>query len=273
MKPTNLFEAIRSLKDMIKYDSEDYNYIKALQENELVKLHHSLGRFIRNEFGLWDADSQLLKSLTEDVKSDHPDDVSQYIIVKFWEEINGKYPAVPQVVQTGKWLTFYTQNGYEYFHRHRKPNAVAIVAVTKDKKLVLVEQKRVPQDRPVVEIPAGLVDDGESFEQAATRELLEETGYGNGKVVEVVKDITTTPGICTEKITFVIILNVEKIAEGGGLAEENEFINVSLHNLEDDLYFHPEKIMDMKTLAGIMLVKEHFKFRYHNKCDNCTCGE
>jgi len=42
---------------------------------------------------------------------------------------------------------------------------------------VLVKQFRPPISQVVVEIPAGLIDDGETVEQAAIRELKEETGY------------------------------------------------------------------------------------------------
>ena len=50
--------------------------------------------------------------------------------------------------------------------------------------VVLQKQYRPPLDKVVIEIPAGLIDEGETAEQAAIRELKEETGYV-GKVLEV----------------------------------------------------------------------------------------
>lgn len=43
--------------------------------------------------------------------------------------------------------------------------------------IVLQKQFRPPLDKVVIEIPAGLIDEGETAEQAAIRELKEETGY------------------------------------------------------------------------------------------------
>lgn len=43
--------------------------------------------------------------------------------------------------------------------------------------MLLQKQFRPPLGKVVIEVPAGLVDEGESAEEAAVRELREETGY------------------------------------------------------------------------------------------------
>lgn len=54
---------------------------------------------------------------------------------------------------------------------------VAILSKPTGSEIVLQKQYRPPLDKIVIEVPAGLVDAGESPEQAAVRELKEETGY------------------------------------------------------------------------------------------------
>jgi mutator protein MutT len=57
------------------------------------------------------------------------------------------------------------------------PDFVVVVAITEQGQILLVRQFRVAAATVTLELPAGHVDPGETPEQAARRELLEETGY------------------------------------------------------------------------------------------------
>ncbi len=74
-----------------------------------------------------------------------------------------------------------------------KAGAVAVAAFTDDNKMILTKQYRHPFRRIIHDIPAGGAKDGEPFEQAALRELEEETGY-TAKTLEWIGRFTWAPG-------------------------------------------------------------------------------
>ena len=59
------------------------------------------------------------------------------------------------------------------------PDWVNVVALTPEGKLVMVRQYRFGTGEITLEIPAGIIDEGEDSQQAAARELLEETGFSS----------------------------------------------------------------------------------------------
>ena len=63
------------------------------------------------------------------------------------------------------------------FYRINAPDGVIILATTAEKKILLVRQFRPALDAYTIEFPSGGILSGEKPEDAAKRELLEETGY------------------------------------------------------------------------------------------------
>ena len=104
--------------------------------------------------------------------------------------------------------------------------------------VVLIEQFRVGalnfKDDPwLLEIVAGAVEEGESPQQVAHRETLEEAGCAIKQLIQIA-DFFTTPGAFGEKITlFCGIVDSSSMAEGFfGLAEEGEDIRVEVVSYE-----------------------------------------
>lgn len=163
-------------------------------------------------------------------------------------------PSIATIIHDGTWLSFYKAGHYEFFHRHRKPDAVAIIATTENH-LILVSQKRPAHDLLILEIPAGLIDPGETPVDTAKRELMEETGFKSKNIRQVIDDVTVSPGICTETLYFVKATDCKKVGKGGGLAEENEHINIILAPLNDlDNFLKEQKKthkIDMKIFVAL----------------------
>lgn len=79
----------------------------------------------------------------------------------------------------------------------KHPGAVAVLAVTEEGKIILVNQFRKPLERTIVEIPAGKLEKGEEPEHTALRELEEETGY-TAETLTKITAFYTSPGFADE---------------------------------------------------------------------------
>uniref|UniRef100_A0A3B3DGR0 ADP-sugar pyrophosphatase n=1 Tax=Oryzias melastigma TaxID=30732 RepID=A0A3B3DGR0_ORYME len=94
--------------------------------------------------------------------------------------------------------------------------------------MVMVKQFRPPLGCCTLEFPAGLIDEGETAEAAALRELKEETGY-KGEVVGVTPVTCLDPGLsnCTTQIVLVNINgdDVENIHPTQELGEDRRFVS------------------------------------------------
>ncbi|KAI9866310.1 MAG: hypothetical protein M1813_001432 [Trichoglossum hirsutum] len=109
---------------------------------------------------------------------------------------------------------------------------IAILEKPTGPELVLQRQFRPPVDKVCIEVPAGLIDAGESLEQCALRELKEETGYvghvvGGGDGVSPL--MFNDPGFCNTNLNFVhvsIDMSTEENQNPKPELEDNEFIEV-----------------------------------------------
>ena len=146
--------------------------------------------------------------------------------------------APEEVVWEGRFVVAKRRGKWEYAGRPGGVRAAVILAID-DGHVILAEQFRVPLGRPCIELPAGLIGDGddpnEPPEVAAARELEEETGYRAARI-EAIGEFWSSPGMLTESFTLVRASSLEKVSDGGGTESEDITVHrIPLADLEEFL--------------------------------------
>ena len=163
----------------------------------------------------------------------------------------------PEILATTKYLELVQSGTWSFARRPNSNGVVAIVAVTDEQKLLLVEQFRVPVDGSVIELPAGLSGDtddpNESLQIAAQRELLEETGYSAESWTELAT-VTSSAGLTNEQVTIFRAAELQKVSAGGGIDNEE----ITIHEVpvvELESWLHDQsatgKMIDSRVYAAI----------------------
>lgn len=141
---------------------------------------------------------------------------------------------------------------YDFIHHN---GAAAVVPVLDDGRILMVRQYRNAIDAYTLELPAGKLDaPGEPTNEAAARELEEETGYkADSKDIEFLLGLYTTVAFCNEKIDIYVAHNLQKTQQN---LDDDEYIDVEVYTLSEltDMVFSG-KIVDAKTIAGLMAYK------------------
>lgn len=131
--------------------------------------------------------------------------------------------------------------------RHR--GSVAMLPVGADGRVLLVRQYRYAVGAYVWELPAGRLDPGETPEQGARRELVEEAGLEAGRV-EPLLSFFTTPGFCDEVIH---VFRASDLREVPARPEEDERIEPTWFALADALAMIDRgEIKEGKTLIALL---------------------
>ncbi|WP_205703426.1 NUDIX hydrolase [Hymenobacter radiodurans] len=130
------------------------------------------------------------KTLTSELVFDHP-----------WYKVRRDHVELPDGQQLD-----------DYFVSVRS-NVVLIFAVTEDEQVVLVRQYKHGFGQILIELPGGVVDEGEKAPQeAARRELLEETGYTTDQL-ELLLEVSDNPTKDTNTISFFLARNARLVAD------------------------------------------------------------
>lgn len=129
------------------------------------------------------------------------------------------------------------------------PGAVAVVPLTAEGELVLVQQYRQPIGMLTLEIPAGKLDPGEEPQRCAARELQEETGLIAGNI-ELIYDYFTTPGFSDERMYLFLATDLRAARSCPDADEFLEVVRLPLARAGE--MAAAGEIRDAKTLIGIL---------------------
>ena len=130
------------------------------------------------------------------------------------------------------------------------PDAVVVVARTGDE-LVLVDQYRPTIRQQCLELPAGIVEDGESYTTAGARELREETGF-EAAGVSLIEEFWCSTGILRHRRGIVFAEGLEPVDPE---LDDNEFLSVTTVPLDEALEVARSEPANDATIEGVLLAE------------------
>jgi 8-oxo-dGTP pyrophosphatase MutT (NUDIX family) len=152
-------------------------------------------------------------------------------MIKPWLCIRSQFERSYRIFSIRTDTTISPRTGIQHdFYIIETKDWVNIIPLTIDHQVVMVRQYRHGSKEVTLEIPGGLVDPGDTPEEAAVRELLEETGYQAEHVVKIGMS-NPNPAIFNNRCYTFMARNVTKVRDP--MPDQTEDIEVVLIPLAD----------------------------------------
>ncbi|MCS5571150.1 MAG: ADP compounds hydrolase NudE [Pseudomonadales bacterium] len=146
-------------------------------------------------------------------------------------------------------------NGVERLYERlpaRGRQAVIVVAINTDDEVILVREYLAGLHRYELNLPKGTVDPGETFEEAANRELKEEAGFGARKL-DYVRQITLAPAYMGFSIHVILARDLYPESLPG---DEPEIMEVEKWRLQEaDQLVMSELLSESRSIAALKLAE------------------
>lgn len=130
------------------------------------------------------------------------------------------------------------------------PGSVIVLPVTTDREVLLIRQYRYTTGESLIELPAGLIDEGEEPEVAARRELTEETGYEAGRLA-FLGAAWVSPGYTQEQSHFYVAAECAQVEHEPDEDEPIDVIHVPLADLPELLMPGVSPIRNAQSLLAL----------------------
>ena len=136
-------------------------------------------------------------------------------------------------------------------------HAAVILPETDNGEFIMIKEPRTPIGKTVIAFPAGMIEDGESEEEGAIRELEEETGYRAGSIKKL-REVYPAIGYSNERVNIFLAKDLVKTQRHLDETEDIEVIKISIKEIKEML--DRQEILTSSEQIGLL----HY-FLYENK--------
>ena len=133
---------------------------------------------------------------------------------------------------------------------------VVMVAVDERDNVLLVRQYRHAAEQELLEIPAGGIDGNETPEEAAEREMQEETGYKPGKIIKL-GEFYASPGFCDEYMHLFLATDLKPSRLKAEDTDEIKLERLPVSKISELVM--SGRLQDGKSIAGLLTYLEYRK--------------
>jgi ADP-ribose diphosphatase len=137
--------------------------------------------------------------------------------------------------------------------RSAGPGAVLVIPLLDNESVVLIREYVAGTDRYEVGFPKGVMGKDETPQQAADREIMEEIGYGAGRL-ELLRVLSVAPGYSDFRTHVLLATELYSRSLPGDEPEEIEVITWPLANLPRLL--EREDFVEARSIAALYLLRE-----------------
>jgi ADP-ribose diphosphatase len=175
--------------------------------------------------------------------------------VKKLPKLIGKKTLAETRVFTIEQLQLQFGNGIEVEYERiytPPPGAVLIVPQLDHETIVLIREYCAGSQRYEIAFPKGRVEEGETLESSANREIMEEIGFGARKL-EHVKSVTVSPGYMSSQTHIVYATDLYQQKRDGDEPEPIEVLYWNLNKLDD--LIRCEEFTEARSIAALYLLE------------------